>query len=79
MHTPEDGRLSENIHLTVRTHCYLLLTMKNGQLKASLKARLEEMKARHAETDRQLEDSRQAAYEAMADMKRIFNQIEETC
>ena len=53
--------------------------MKNGQLKASLKARLEEMKARHAETDRQLEDSRQAAFEAMADMKRIFNQIEETC
>ena len=48
-----------------------------GVLADQFKARLTEMKARHAETDRQLEAARQEVYKSLDEMQRVANQMEE--
>ncbi len=47
-----------------------------GVISDQLKARLDEMRVRHAETDRQVAESREQAYEALAKMQAIARDME---
>ena len=48
-----------------------------GQLSDAFKARLDEMRARHAESDRELERARAAMFEALAEIKAIARDLED--
>ena len=48
-----------------------------GVLADSFRARLEEMRARHAVTDRELAEAREAVYASIAEIDRINKEIQE--
>lgn len=48
-----------------------------GVLADGFKARLDEMRTRHAETDRQLLEARNRVYESLAEMRRIIDERQE--
>ena len=50
-----------------------------GIIADSLRARLDEMRVRHAATDREIAESREALLQALAEMQAITEEMGEEC